>query len=148
MKIILLKDVQKVGKKYEVKEIADGYAANLLIPRGLAIAATGSAMKSLELERAKIEGERKIHEELLVKNLAQLEGKILVMRVKGNEKGHLFAGIHKDELIAEIEKQTRLQLNTEHVVLSKPIKEAGDHVIEVKGAGKSAKFTLRVEVAR
>ncbi len=148
MKIILLKDVPKVGKRYEMKDISDGYAANMLIPRGLAVAATPSAMKAFELERAKAESERKMHEELLLKNLNELEGKVISVQIKGNEKGHLFAGIHKTELIAEIEKQTRLQLNPEHVMLEKPIKVAGDHTIEVKGAGKSVKFTLRIEATK
>jgi large subunit ribosomal protein L9 len=145
MKVILLKDVPKIGKRYETKEVSDGYAANMLIPRGLAIAATGSAVKSLEAERAKAEGERKINEELLLKNLVEIEGKTIVMKAKGSEKGHLFAGVHKEELIAEIEKQTRLKFNPEHINLEKPIKEAGDHKIEVKGAGKSVKFILKIE---
>ena len=148
MKVILLKDVPKVGRRYETKEISDGYAANMLIPRGLAIAATSSAVKSLELERAKAEGEQKINEELLLKNLGEIEGKTILMKAKGNEKGNLFAGVHKAELIAEIEKQTRLKLNSEHIALEKPLKEAGDHPIEVKGAGKTVKFNLRIEVAK
>lgn len=148
MKIILLKDIAKVGKKYDIKDISDGYAANMLIPRGLAIAATASAMKTFELERAKADGERKIHEDLLLKNLAELDGKTVAIKVKGNEKGHLFAGLHKTELIAEIEKQTRLQINLENLVLDKPIKTAGEHTLEVKGAGKSVTFTLTIETTK
>ncbi len=147
MKVILLKDVPKVGKKYEIKEISDGYAANLLIPRGLAVAATSSVVKSLELEKAKVEGERRMHEELLLKNLSELDGTTLTIKAKGNEKGHLFAGLHKAELVSEIEKQTRLRLNPENIILEKPIKEVGEHVVEVTGAGKSVKFIVKVEVS-
>lgn len=145
MKVILLKDVPKIGKRYETKDVSDGYAANMLIPRGLAIAATSSTVKTIELERAKAEGERKVNEELLLKNLAEIEGKTITMSAKGNEKGHLFAGVHKEELISEIEKQTRLKLNPEHITLEKPIKTAGDHSIEVRGSGKTVKFTLKIE---
>lgn len=145
MKIILLKDVPKVGRKYETKDVSEGYAANLLIPRGLAVAATASAMKSLELERAKIEGERRIHDDLLAKNISTLDGKVVTLKLKVNEKGHLFAGIHKVELLPELEKQAGVQLNAENIILDKPIKEAGDHVVEVRGAGKSGRFTLRIE---
>ena len=48
MKIILLKDVAKVGRKFDLKEVSDGYAANLLIPRGLAVVATNDAIKRME----------------------------------------------------------------------------------------------------
>ena len=148
MKIILLKDIAKVGRRYEVKEISDGYAANHLIPRGLALAATAGALKSLEVEKAKADAERKIHDDLLSKNVMELDGKTIVIKTKGNEKGHLFAGLHKTELISEIQEQTRLRLNEEHIILDKPIKIAGEHTIEVKGAGKSAKFTLKIEAVK
>jgi large subunit ribosomal protein L9 len=145
MKIILLKDVPKVGRKYETKDVSEGYAANLLIPRGLAVAATASAQKTISLEKAKIEGEKKIHDELLIKTLGDLDGKTLTIEEKANEKGHLFAGLHKPELLKLIKDQTRLELNDEHVVLDKPIKTAGEHVIELKGAGKTAKLTIVIE---
>lgn len=145
MKIILLKDVAKVGKKFDVKDISEGYAHNLLIPRGLAIAATPDALKRIDLERARDEGERKIRHELLVKNLTELDGVTITMLEKANEKGHLFAGIHKAEIIPEIQKQTRIQIDAEHMVLDKPIKEVGMHVIEVKVENKSAKFNLYVK---
>lgn len=145
MKIILLKDVAKVGKKFDVKEISEGYAHNLLIPKGLAIAATPDALKRIDIEKARDEGERKIRHELLVKNLKDLDGVTITMLEKANEKGHLFAGIHKAEIIPEIQKQTRIQIDAEHMVLDKPIKELGMHVIEVKVENKSAKFNLDVQ---
>lgn len=145
MKIILLKDVAKVGKKVDVKEISEGYAHNLLIPKGLAIAATPDALKRIDIEKARDEGERKIRHELLVKNLKDLDGVTITMLEKANDKGHLFAGIHKAEIIPEIQKQTRIQIDAEHMVLDKPIKELGMHVIEVKVENKSAKFNLDVQ---
>ncbi len=145
MKIILLKDVAKVGKKFDVKDISEGYAHNLLIPRGLAIAATPDALKRIDLERARDEGERKVRHELLVKNLTELDGVTITMLEKANEKGHLFAGIHKAEIIPEIQKQTRIQIDAEHMILDKPIKEVGMHVIEVKVENKTAKFNLDVK---
>ncbi len=148
MKIILLKDVPKVGRKYDTKDVSEGYAANLLIPRGLAIAATPSTVKAINLEKAKLEGEKKIHEELLIKTLADLDGKTITMVGKVNEKGHLFAGIHKPELLKAITEQTRLELNDEHIILEKPVKEAGEHIVELKGAGKTAKITLSIKTKK
>ena len=148
MKIILLKDIPKVGRKYDVKDISDGYAVNLLIPKGDAIAATPDAVKRMESEKTKLEGERKLHQELLLKNINELSGVTINMQEKANEKGHLFASIHKAELIPAIEKQTRLQVGEEFIILDKPIKEVGEHEIEVKAAGKSVKFTLSVEAKK
>lgn len=148
MKIILLKDVPKLGRKYETKDVSEGYAVNLLIPRGLAVAATSSALRTLGLEKAREEGERKIHEELLVKNLEGLNGATITISEKANEKGHLFAGIHIPELLKEIEKQTRLQLNAEHVILSRPIKEIGEHFVDLRGAGKSARLKVIIEAIK
>ena len=148
MKIILLKDVAKLGRKYETKEVSEGYAANMLIPRGLALAATASAVKSIATEKAKIEGEKKIHDELLIKTLADLDGKTITITEKVNEKGHLFAGLHKPEVLKTIKDQTRLELNEEHIILDKPLKSAGEHVIELKGAGKTAKLTLSIQAKK
>ena len=145
MKIIFLKDVPKVARRYETKEIADGYALNMLIPKGLAIPATPDAVKRIQLEISRSEGERRLNEELLLKNVTELDGVTVTMTEKANEKGHLFAGIHKAEMIPVIAAQTRLQIDPEFIVLDKPIKETGDHMIEVKVKDKSVKFTLSVK---
>jgi large subunit ribosomal protein L9 len=145
MKIILLKDVAKVGKKYDIKEISDGYALNLLIPKGLAVAATPDVTKRIELEKARDEGERKVHQELLAKNLKELDGITVSITEKMNDKGHLFAGINKLEIVQAIQKQTRLQIDPEYIVLDKPIKEAGVVAITVKANNTSAKFNLEIK---
>ena len=145
MKIILLKDVSKVGKKYEIKDISDGYALNLLIPRGLAVSATPDAIKRIELEKSRDVGEKQIHQELLLKNLEELNGITITMVEKANEKGHLFAGVHKPEIIPAILEQTRLQIDAEHMILDKPIKEIGLHEIVVKVGEKSIKFNLDIK---
>jgi large subunit ribosomal protein L9 len=151
MKIILLKDIPKVGKMHEIKEVSSGHAINLLIPNGAAIAATPEAMKRTEAMRTKAEGDRKVHEDLLVKNLKDLDGTTLTVSGKANGKGHLFAGLHKDEIVAELLKQTGLQINPEMIQLEHAVKEVGEHMIEVKAeglpagqAGKSVKFKLIV----
>lgn len=145
MKIILLKDIPKVGKRYDTKEISDGYAINLLIPKGLAIVATQDAIKRINLEKMKEEGEKKVHQELLLKNLKDLNDVTITITEKTNDKGHLFAGVHKLEIITAIEKQTRLQIDPEYIILDKPIKEIGIHQIEVKVGNNSIKFNLDIK---
>ena len=148
MKIILLKDIVKVGKRYEVKDIADGYAVNLLIPRRLAIAATPDALRRVEVDKAKENTEKKIHLDLLIKNLNDLDGITLTVVGKANEKGHLFAGLHREDIAKELEKQTHLQINPSSINLEYPIKELGEHIIEVSEAGKIAKFKVLIEAGK
>jgi large subunit ribosomal protein L9 len=145
MKVIFLKDVPRVGRKYETKNMADGYALNFLIPKGLAIIATAEAVKKVDLIKSRDEGARLVNEELMMKNLKDLDGKTVTMTEKANEKGHLFAGIHKTEIIPAVERQTRIQIAPEFITLEKPIKEVGEHKVEVKIKDKSAKFTLLIK---
>ncbi len=145
MKIVFLKDIPKVGKKYETKNISDGYALNFLIPNGLAVVASAAVMKRIELEKARDAGERKVHEDLLIKNLKEIDGATITMTEKANEKGHLFAGIHKAEIVPEIAKQTRVQIHADFIDLDKPIKEVGEFDINIKVQDKKAKFKLVVK---
>lgn len=138
MKIILLKDVQKIGKRYETKDVADGFAVNSLIPRKLAIPATPDAVKRIALEIAREEGEKKVQDDLVTKQLQALDGTTVTYTGKKNEKGHLFAGLHAKE-IAEL-----TGLKPEHILLDKPLKEAGDHLLKVKVGNKTATITLSI----
>ncbi|MDO8575481.1 MAG: 50S ribosomal protein L9 [bacterium] len=145
MKIILLKDIKGVGKKYDIKDVSDGYALNLLIPKRLATPATVGALKSLEFDKKRVEAEKKIHGDLLAKNLASIEGVVVTMTETANEKGHLFAAVHTAEIIGPLQEQTRIQINPENIVLEKPIKAVGEYKIEVKAGEKSATFTLNIK---
>ncbi len=145
MKVILLKDIAKIGKKYDIKNVADGYAVNLLIPQKLAISATNEAIKSINTIKSKDEGDRKVQEELLVKSLKDLENSNIVIKEKANEKGHLFAGIHKEELAKEIEKQTRIAVSPSFINLEHPLKTVGEHKIEILAGGKKGIVKVSVE---
>lgn len=145
MKIILLKDVAKVGRKYDVKNVADGYAQNLLIPRGLAVAATAQEMKKVETLKSNDLTDKKIQQELLVKNLEVIKNLTLHLKEKANDKGHLFAGITREMLAGEITKATRLTIDPESIQLEKPIKETGDFKVSVEAMGRRAEFTVVIE---
>ena len=144
MKVILLQDVRKIGKKYEVKDVSDGHALNFLIPHGHAEVATPNAMKKLDVLKSKAATEQKIADELRAKNLKSLEGITLKLEEKVNDKGHLFAGIHKDELVKELKNQARVDVAADDIQLDKPIKDLGDHKIEVKAGDMTAHFTLSI----
>ncbi|TAL49073.1 50S ribosomal protein L9 [Patescibacteria group bacterium] len=144
MKVILLKDVVALGRKYEVKEVAAGHALNFLIPRKLAETATAGALKRLEVIRAQEEAKRKLNETLLLENIKNLNGTTIEITEAANDKGHLFAGIHKEELAARIKEQTRLDIPSEYIELEKPIKTVGDYALSVKINETIVPFELSV----
>ncbi|MBI4155706.1 MAG: 50S ribosomal protein L9 [Candidatus Zambryskibacteria bacterium] len=145
MKVILLKDVSKVGQKYDIKNVADGHALNFLIPRGIAKAATPAALQQIEQMKKTDLTLRQIQGELLLKNLETIKGLKLNLKEKANDKGHLFAGITKERLTEEILKTARLNIPPESIKLDKPIKEVGEHKVVVEAMGTGAQFTVIIE---
>jgi large subunit ribosomal protein L9 len=126
MKIILLKDLHKVGKKYDIITVADGYALNSLIPNKTAEIATDKVveryLKLKEVESAA----RILREEELVKELATIAGKEFILEAKANEQGHLFASVHKEEI------GTIMNIDPMYIHIDTPIKEVGTHTVTVK----------------
>ncbi len=145
MKIVLLKDIPKVGRKYDIKEVSEGHALNMLIPRGLAMIATAQAVKKVETLKANDTTDKKIQLELLLKNLEIIKNLTLHLKEKANDKGHLFAGVTKEMLAEEIQKATKLNTDPESIKLNKPIKEVGEFTVELEAGGKTAKFSVVVE---
>jgi len=144
MKIILKKDVRGLGRAYDVKNVADGYAANFLFPQGLAVKASDSELKKVDGLKATREADLKVQENLLIKVLGELKDKSITIEVKANEKGHLFSGIRADKLSELLMKETRLNIPVSYIKLENPIKEIGSHKVGVEVGDKKASFTVEV----
>ena len=145
MKVIFLQDVARVGKRHDIKEINDGYAMNFLFPRKLAELATPSAIAELEKRKKNIEIEREVQEELLLKNLEEIKGKVVHLKAKADEKGHLFSKIHNKDIVDEMKREHNADINEEFITLEKPIKEIGEHDIPIVIKGKKSSFKLIIE---
>ena len=145
MKVIFLQDVPRVGKKYDIKEVNDGFVMNFLIPRKLAELATPSAVANLEKRKKNIEIEREVQTDLLMKNLEEIKGKVITIKGKANEKGSLFKAIHKKEIVEEMKKQNHADINEDFIILLKPIKEVGEFDIPIEIKNKKSSFKLVVE---
>ena len=145
MRVIFLKDIPRVGKKYDIKEVNDGYAINFLLPRKLAVVATPKAVAELEMKKKEIAIEREVQEDLLMKNLEEIKGKVVTIKVKADEKGHLFAQVHKEEIIDGMKEQHHADISEEFIILEKPIKEIGEFEILISIKGKESSFKLMVE---
>jgi large subunit ribosomal protein L9 len=132
MKVILLQDVPNVGKKYEVKNVSDGYGRNFLLPRNLAKIATTQAMQEIEKLKKQSEQEKQIQQDILEKNIKALDGLKITIKEKANEKGHLFAAIHQKEISKILKAQEHLDIPAEMIEWEKPIKEIGEYKINVR----------------
>jgi large subunit ribosomal protein L9 len=140
MKVILLKDVQDLGKKYEVKEVKNGHARNFLIPQGLAKVATKQALKWLESRKDVIEKE--IEEDLKkTQEVASvLDGLELNIPVKVGDEGQLFESINAQK-IADKLKEMGHEVKKSKIILEEPIKTLGEFPIKI-----SLEHNLEVEI--
>ncbi|HBH71381.1 MAG: 50S ribosomal protein L9 [Parcubacteria group bacterium GW2011_GWC1_42_11] len=143
MKIVFLKDVPRVGKKYEVKDVADGYGRHLVMQR-IAEPATKEVLARIQSKMATDATLKKVHTELLMKNLEVLSGATITLLGKANEKGHLFASIHKEELLAELKRSAHIDMHPDYIMLDRPLKEIGTYEIPV--VIEKNKSTLKVVV--
>jgi large subunit ribosomal protein L9 len=143
MKVILLRDVAKIGKRFEVKEVPTGHALNFLIPKKLAEPATTEALRrhSVEMKKKTIMTER--HETGFKGVLEAFEGRVFELRVPANEQGHLFKGVHETD-IAKYLVSEGFQVDASEVLLPHPIKETGEHVISLKSGTITGTCTITI----
>jgi len=142
MKIILSQDIPKVGKKNEVKEVADGYARNFLIAKGLAKPATEAALKQLELIKAELA--RKAEEDLKVQEgvVSQIDGQEFEITGKADGTGKLYGSITPVK-VAKILKDNGFDVSKNNVKLAEPIKTTGEYEINLElDHGLEAKIKL------
>jgi len=144
MKVIFVKDVPRVGKKNQIKDVPSGYATNFLIPNGHAVVATPEAEKSLAKMIAFSEAEKKVQHDLLMKNLQTISKTKISITSKANEKGHLFSGIHKEQLAAELKSQAHIEVPLDFIHLDKPLKEIGEHKVTIGSEEKTAGLTVEI----
>jgi len=102
MKVILLKNVPRVGERYEIKEVAPGYARNILFRQNLALPVTPENLKKAKTWQAGRERERAGEEELAETAAKKLTGYTLPMLAKASAEGHLFAGLDKNEVVSAL----------------------------------------------
>lgn len=127
MRIIFLQDVQGVGRKFEIKEIKDGYARNFLLPRQLAAVATAEALKKLERQKEVWEKEKTL-QLIRLKELAEgLKGKILEFELKTGTKGEVFGSV----TASDIKKTLGNDFAGAKINLTKPLKELGEHAVSI-----------------
>lgn len=132
MKLILLKDDKKIGKKGTIVNAKDGYARNFLIPNGVAIEATQQNIKKLERDR---KHEEKIEAQLVseAKELAEkIEKATIEIKIKAGDSGKLFGSVATKDIAAEYKKQHKIEIDKKKIDLKDPIKTVGTFEVNVK----------------
>ncbi len=133
MKVVLLENIENIGKRYEIKEVADGYARNFLIPKGLAKLATDETIEwandLLVAENVKAADEL----EEVGETAANVEGMEVEILVKVGDKGQLFEKIDQKD-IADKLKEMGFKVDKKQVLLDKPIEETGEFDVKINFA--------------
>lgn len=143
MQIILLKDIPKFGKKYDVKIVRDGYGRNFLLPQKLAMLSSSVNLKHLEaMKKAGEEKNEKTVKEI-ISILAKLKEKEIVLSLKANEKGELFGSVSSKMISEELKKQG-LNISEEYINLEENIKHIGEYEIKVKVGENKDSFKLNI----
>jgi large subunit ribosomal protein L9 len=145
MKVILIKDVKGMGRAHTEAEVADGYALNYLIPGKFAIAATTVAKKEAETRRKQVVDQSAVSDALLAQNIASLEEARIVIKMKANEKGHLYDAVNATEIATATKEQAHIDLPEDAIKLEKPIKELGTFDIPVSAGEVFGKFSITIE---
>ncbi|HHX63855.1 MAG TPA: 50S ribosomal protein L9 [Chloroflexi bacterium] len=147
MEVLLIKDVKNVGQAGDVRRVADGYARNYLIPRGLAVPATQAARKQVA-DRLAAEARREAAEREAAEAQAEkLQGIEIVFQVKAGEAGRLYGSITNND-IAERLAELGYDLDKRRVLLEEPIKEIGRTEVDVRLHSEvKASVTVVVEAA-
>ncbi len=131
MKVVLLEDIDKLGKKYEIKEVADGFARNFLIPKNQAKPATKEMMEWVKIQKQLLE--KKAEDELKrVQEMASAaDGLEVVIEIKVGDENQLFESITAQK-IADKLKEMGFEIEKNQIDLAEPIKEIGEYPIRIK----------------
>ena len=131
MKVILKHDIRALGRKGDMKEVADGYARNYLIPKDLALEATPANIKLLNDQKASMI-HRELQDEAEAKELAvKLKDLVITFKAKVGEGGRLFGSITAKDIVEEIMKKTHYELDKRKLEIDEAIKNTGDHPVKI-----------------
>jgi large subunit ribosomal protein L9 len=131
MKVMLTKDVYKLGRAGDIKKVADGYGRNFLLPQGLAVLATDGAIKQVEKIRQSAEI-RRAEQNSELKGLAdQITGVVVTFAAKAGETGKLYGSITTQDVATAVSEQTRFEVKKQQVDME-PIRNLGEYVARIR----------------
>jgi large subunit ribosomal protein L9 len=149
MKVVMLQDVKGVGQRGKVVDVSDGYALNMLIPNGKAVQATPQKEEEVKKKLAAEEQASAQKGERTRETLREIDGKQIVIKAKGNDRGHLYKKVDQHNVLVALGELTTgvAQSITPDMIkgIDKGLKEAGEFVVEIAGAGAKAAVKVVIE---
>jgi large subunit ribosomal protein L9 len=132
MKVILTKEIKNLGKEGDIKEVADGYARNYLLPRGLAVEATNSNIKAGEEKKQRLQ-KHKDREHAEAEALREkLDGKTIKISARSGGGDKLFGAVTSREIADSIHQQFKVDIDKKKIDLKDPIKHLGEYRVKLK----------------
>lgn len=132
MKVLLVQDVQHLGRTGEIKDVSGGFGRNYLIPKGFAVMATAGQIKQAEqriaADRKRADAARKDAEAVA----ARLNGKTITFQVKVGEQGRLYGSVTSADIAEQIAQQLKVEIDRRKIELDEPIKTVGTHAVPVR----------------
>ena len=132
MKIVLRADVENLGNKGDIVEVADGYARNYLVPRGLALKATAGVQKQADAMRRNREARDKRDREAAQTLAAHFEGRTISIKARAGGEGKLFGSVTTADIADAVQKQTGAEIDRRKISLEEPLKELGPVDLQVR----------------
>ena len=132
MKVILLQDVKGSGKKGEIKNVADGYARNMLIPKGIAVEATPQNLSKLAGQQASAQHKIDLDIQAAKESASKLKDKKIVITAKAGSGDRLFGSVTAAHVADAIENQTGVKIDKKKITLSTDIKNFGTYNATLK----------------
>ena len=145
MKVVLREDVEKLGRKGDLLEVADGYARNYLVPRGLAIVATKGVVNQATAMRRNRQIRDDRDKEAAQELATRLSANPIQVSARAGEGGKLFGSVTSSDITAAVKNQTNVELDRRKVTLAEPLKELGPAEVAVQ-LHADVTVTLAVEV--
>lgn len=143
MKVILLQDVARIGKRHSTVDVQDGYALNQLIPKKMAVPATPENSKKIQKLNADKAALQSAGETAFVAAAAALENVTLTIAADMNEKNHLFKAISADDVVRAASEHGAV-ISPAAVRFETPIKEGGEHVVQLVHGTRTVSVTVSI----
>jgi large subunit ribosomal protein L9 len=132
MKVVLREDVEKLGRKGDLLEVADGYARNYLVPRGLAIVATKGVVNQASAMRRNRQLREDRDREAAQEVATRLTGTPITVTARAGEAGKLFGSVTAADIVDAVRSQTNVEIDRRKVTLAEPLKEIGPAEVPVQ----------------
>ncbi|MBQ7743362.1 MAG: 50S ribosomal protein L9 [Lachnospiraceae bacterium] len=145
MKVVLLENIKKLGKKDEIVEVSDGYARNVLIAKGQALPATNENLNNLKLKNKNEEKKEENIRRIASSDKLTLESEVITLGIKAGANGKTFGSITSKEIAEAIKGKIQLDIDKKDIMLDESIKNIGKYDVKIR-LHKDIIATIKLEV--